>query len=550
MTIVMTHGWNSSFAEWPTSMAVALSSQYASKANILAWDWSGNASDVSVVYAAGRTPSEGAALGNALMDTLGPNYSKPIHFLGHSLGTLVNCSAADYIHGNHRPAGDPRSSNEWFETTRTHMTLFDEAELVTAVRGLHVMGDVVLAAFSEDSARDGAQQLKNFWSKVIPDNSAWIDNYISEVGLPHVEAANVMLWRKNYVNVAFAPHGYAYEWYQSTITNPLGSAMGHRWSFERNSLLQAPLAPAYYLQSLDLNGSEMTVNPSNLVTAQSLSWGRLIAYPTLKAAQGLNALGTAIQGVYLDGIQSAGSMVANFAESFTAPKGTPVYLGTAGSSAAYFLPAGQTTPTSLQASWDLQFSIQADAPASQPASDGPMRIPMGGPLAGPAYTIIPVHVPNEAVGLSFEYSITGAAVDDFMTMGIGTSNEYTMEAKFLDDGAWSGTPVIPISDQRNQDVQIVFALNGASGAPTGTLNVRNIQFYIPPRPEVTLDKAGNALTASWPLSALDWTLETSTDLSDPNGWEPVTNPPTDTDFYHTMLFDVTGVGRAFFRLKK
>jgi hypothetical protein len=169
---------------------------------------------------------------------------------------------------------------------------------------------------------------------------------------------------------------------------------------------------------------------------------------------------------------------------------------------------------------------------------------------GPVYTIIPVHVPNEAVGLSFEYSIGGSAADEFMTMGIDSSNEYTMEAKFLDDGAWNGTPVIPMSVHRNEDVQLVFALNSGSGTPAGTLSVRNIQFYIPPRPELTLAVIGNSLTAKWPLSALDWTIETNPDLNDPHGWEPVTEPPTDGDFFHTMTFDISGTSRVFFRLKK
>lgn len=84
----------------------------------------------------------------------------------------------------------------------------------------------------------------------------------------------------------------------------------------------------------------------------------------------------------------------------------------------------------------------------------------------------PGELPNEAVGLSFEYSISGSAVDEFMTMGINSSNEYTMGAKFLDEGAWNGTPVIPVSDLRNQEVDLVFALNGVSAPPAGTMSVR------------------------------------------------------------------------------
>ena len=167
MTIVMTHGWNSSSEAWPTPMAAALAQAYATKANIVAWDWRGNAAQLSPATAAARTVSEGSALGGTLMDTLGQGYEKPIHFLGHSLGTLVNCAAADYIHGDRRPGGDARPGSQKYDATRTHMTLFDEAELVTAVKGMHVMGDIVLAGFDEYAARDGAEQFRNFWSKVV-----------------------------------------------------------------------------------------------------------------------------------------------------------------------------------------------------------------------------------------------------------------------------------------------------------------------------------------------------------------------------------------------
>lgn len=120
----------------------------------------------------------------------------------------------------------------------------------------------------------------------------------------------------------------------------------------------------------------------------------------------------------------------------------------------------------------------------------------------------------------------------------------------MEDGEWNGTPVMSVSDIRGQDVQLVFALNGTDGSPSGKLSIRNIEFYVPPRPQLEIEKMGDSLTASWPLSAIDWTMETSTDLSDPNGWQPVADPPVDSDFFHTMTFDVSGTNRAFFRLKK
>lgn len=558
MTIVMTHGWNSRSGLWPTQMAEALASTYADKANIIAWDWEDDAkiNSLNPAPSAGRTPAQGSALANALMDTLGTGYDKPIHFMGHSLGTLVNCVAADYIHGTHRPNGETRSASQLYDPAKTHMTLFDEAQLAVPINTVSVAADVLLGNYSLKNGQ------ANSVAKVIPTEAAYVDNYVSEVGLLHDDATNVLLWRRLAVpGISDIPgfgeglHGYASEWYRDSISNPSASSMGFFWSFERGSLSShsnsaTPRKNTFFIQNLDSSRTHLAVSEITGTTAQLLSRKRLVVYPTLQAYQGLNALSRTFEGVYLNSVQYVGNLAANFAETFLAPTGTPVYANTAGSTPQFFIREGQTVPTNLQANWDFQFNIQAGVPQLQQLPAGVKAIAAAAPSAGPVYTIIPVQVPNEAVGLSFEYSISGSAVDDFMTMGINSSNEYTMEAKFLDDGAWNGTPVIPVSDLRNQEVNLVFALNGVSASPTGTLSVRNIQFYIPPRPQLNLVKNGNTLVASWPLSAIDWTIETSTNLSDPNSWEPVTQPPTTSDFFNTMTFDISGTNRAFFRLKK
>src|SRR5205085_6619896 len=67
---------------------------------------------------------QGYGLGRALVDALGPHYDKPLHFIGHSLGTIVNAHCANYLHGD---AGkNPFPPYYW---GKTHMTLFDEAEI-------------------------------------------------------------------------------------------------------------------------------------------------------------------------------------------------------------------------------------------------------------------------------------------------------------------------------------------------------------------------------------------------------------------------------------
>ncbi len=546
MTIVLTHGWRSSADGWPTAMKSAMISKgYDAVANILAWDWSEDALTKSPSTAAARTRNQGDALGAELFFVLGVGYNKPLHFIGHSLGTILNCEAADYIHGDAKnsPAKLSGSSLK-YAPGYTQMTLFDEAELVQPIKGIHVFLDVLFKPQGDTTA----DLINNFWTKVIPEQFAWADNYLSEVGLLHPEAANVLLWRSKYFpNQVIAQHGYAYEWYRGTIANPLGSLMGHRWSFERNSVGSAPDAPAYYLQSLDLAASEMTVSAIAGTTAGTLSVGRLAAYPSLKAYQGLNAIGTTVQGVYLGGIQYAGNVVANVAESFAPLNGEPIYVGTAGSTPAYF--GMPTTPTLFQANWDFKFTLdKAGAPAPAPLAGFPVAAQAlaANPTTTP-FVIIPVAVPWNAVGMSFEFQFEDAKADSYMTMGIGEENYFTMEAKYVEDGEWNHSTVIDIAEFAGQEVEIFVGLNGS--AATGKVNVRGIQFFSPPIPALDIAPAGPQLKLAWPLSGVDWTLETTTTLALPDSWQPVTTMPLDADYEHSVPFDIT-VPNQFFRLRK
>lgn len=70
--------------------------------HLLAWDWRQAAA--GVLPPETKTPAQGLSLGRALEEGLGPGYSGELHFLGHSLGTLVDARAADYLHGDTSPS--------------------------------------------------------------------------------------------------------------------------------------------------------------------------------------------------------------------------------------------------------------------------------------------------------------------------------------------------------------------------------------------------------------------------------------------------------------
>lgn len=568
MTIVLTHGWRSSSDEWPSNMASLLYSQaHITNVNIVAWDWRDDANTLSPSTAAAQTAKQGEALGAELYYLLGANYNKPIHFMGHSLGAMVNCHAADYIHGDspNSPSKIVGSSFN-FNPQNTHMTMFDEAELVTAVNGLHVFIDVLSATGQQLSGfGDGNGQidtasslLNNFWAKVIPDHYVWIDNYISEVGLLHPEAANVMLWRDATLNPVRL-HGYSYNWYSSTVTNPVSSLMGFRESFEQSAFPPLPATNAYFLQSLDLNTSFLNVSQVNGIEASALSRSRLIVYPTLQAYQavtyvsgqayqGLIALGNATQTIYLDGVQYTGDFVSTVSQEFLeTPAGQPVYSGVSGSTPSYYAssPAGPT----YQANWTLQFSLQKGQ--SQLKANGLASIhpnDTGGTTNNGIYAWIPVIIPTNVFGVSFEYEFVGAGTNEYMTMGVSNVNFVSMESRYVPDSTWVGQYVTGISGYSGQQLSLFFSLNSDDGSvPSGQLNVRGIQFSTMPPPTINMAVSNQQAVVSWPISASGWSLETATALSASNLWTIVTNIPSSTD-YQQILTNTISTGSRFYRL--
>ena len=598
-TVVITHGWRDGVESerqdeltsanhdqgWIKTMALALHAQTypGGIINVLAWDWGPAAkiSDDPAVVSVSIVP-QGTALGAALMDLLGPSYSQPIHFIGHSFGCGVNCKAADYIHGNWRPGGDVRSRMPSFDFNKTHMTLLDEAEVAAGVKGMHVLGDAIVGLWDKTAINDEVEQIQDFYIKVIPDHYRWIDNYVSEVALPHSVAANVMLFRKNYFKDVFAPHGYACVWYTKTIQQLASSPpplMGHRYSFERNSLDDAPLPPTYYVQSVARDSAETELIKTNLGLAVAVNVDRFLLYPTEKAAEamtaakdqsarlleatedaaarGWTATGNAVQAAKTSIVNFAGTLWNGVVEAFSAPQGEAIIITGPGAADPMIAPVQvQGSSLTMQAWWDMQYKLSASgSPAAQLKAPPALVVtsastPLTGDITHAAFMTLASHVPLEAVGVTFEYQVTGAAPDDFITMGIGTDSYFSLEARYVGDGVWSSSPMFQVSDLRAQDVELTFAFLGSSGPPSGTLSIRNIQFYIPPRPKLELEATGPQLTVSWPVSAVDWTLESTVDLANPNGWQPVNVAPVDADYFHTQTFDIAPTNKAFFRLRK
>ena len=215
MSVVLTHGWSSNPDIWATGMASSIVSKITPTPNIFAWDWK-EAADTLTPFSAGcLTRKQGAALGEALSYKLGFSYVQPIHFIGHSLGTIVNASAINYLNGD--------ASHPWPTNAPVHVTLLDEAELATIQLGA----------------------LGFYLDPPLPNHFIWADSYISLCGLLHKDTNLLNVFLKN--GSIFNFHSYPCVWYNDSITNPVGATAlaGFRWSYEKGSLSGAPTNVVY-----------------------------------------------------------------------------------------------------------------------------------------------------------------------------------------------------------------------------------------------------------------------------------------------------------------
>jgi pimeloyl-ACP methyl ester carboxylesterase len=262
-TIVLTHGWNSnpedtfgSFSSSDPTLAQSLANG-GFDANIVEWDWSGSTgagTNQNLGLARSRTMNQGRGLGAALSQSLGNSYGQSLHFIGHSLGALVNAQAIDYLHD----VAGMDSSN-----TQIQDTLFDEAELANAIPSAGQAGQYLLVPIS----RQAPAQVDAGYTSAMPKRARWVDNYISAVGSVHEGAANVVLTNMNWGAPDFYSelhkfHSYPVSWYRDSV-GATNVQMGHPFSLEADGIASAPTTGSYFVQA-DPNG-----NPLNLASITS-----------------------------------------------------------------------------------------------------------------------------------------------------------------------------------------------------------------------------------------------------------------------------------------
>lgn len=151
----------------------------------------------------------------------------------------MNRYACDYLHGY----GMVKAALPWKSfLTLPHVTLLDEAEL-TSFLGSNFPASATWGDMIARVADEGCDAVfletvlasaKNWKSPIpsLPAEDVWIDNYISMVEYPHLEALNVGLLGpsvKGFLNPE-AAHAYSHEWYGGSFERspvlPVGLRLG------------------------------------------------------------------------------------------------------------------------------------------------------------------------------------------------------------------------------------------------------------------------------------------------------------------------------------
>ena len=557
-TLILSHGWLSNSDNWPLTIAQRVTTRLGAGAvNIVAWDWRTQAAFIaSPLPSSDIAATQGELLGKALLQSsLGSSYGGHVHFIGHSMGTIVNATACDYVHGAFpRDSMNPVSHWQSSQTT-PHMTLLDEAGIAPKI-GISVTPS---SSLMWDFARKGLIGLAPVrvnvsWNSPIPRQYSWIDNYISEVGRPHPEAVNILLTK--FSTVPVYEHGYAHRWYRDTIS-PSGvpAPIGFDSSFESSGSFP-PTGVGRQPNSLWFENLE-TPDPMDLVYAPSSSpiskLNNLVLRPAEQPGNAiLNGYGSTIKFVGNIGgsvIYKTGNVVSSASEKIglmwdAASDKTADVLNSIN-------PDNANTDKLTEAVLRLQLGTFSNQPQNIQAFRGirTSSLTSNSPPSEQPHAWFTVDVPADAGMMVFDFTVTGEPEDDKIACAVNDQNVFTLPAKFAPDGETVSTDLIDVSSYAGQTVELFFGLTGGTSTSCGVA-IDGIRFVTIPLPQLAVSAIGEQVRLQWPAAATGWVPQRNPGLESEN-WEDVTLPETVTAVDGVLTLERPRLpGKEFFRLRR
>jgi hypothetical protein len=558
MTIVLTHGWivplplgPAGIDGWPTTIAKGLRSNGITPgiANIVVWDWRTAATGIAPPQL--LTPGQGTALGENLLAVLGANYSHPVHFIGHSLGTMVNATAVNFLHGDRIPSTEaPVSPTPWPTDGEPfiHITLFDEAAETTAnttYSQLIFDGNTVSQIQSPTLLSSENTTTLN-GSPPLPLHFTWADNYVAEVGFYHANAVNALLPYGLLKEDPVSAHGYPAQWYEESIEKPLDplDPLGFQFSFENDLKQVAPFSnippsglSGAYIQvfALDQFGDQLALLPVPFGQGPSVvSMFGITADVLVKAINGTaQFVGTAKADI-LDVAQWPSQSIS---QGFT-------YVNNIAEQ------DGQAVLNLLDSSL-LHVTLTTTPPTSNSKTGwpiGPHPLGLGDNLTNTSPMIwLPIQFPSSSTGMAFDFRVSGDTVDDSLVCGIGTNSLVSLQVKYIPTNVVSSSSLLDVSAWMGSTNELFFGFLGGSST-NATLEISNIRFFSLLPPNLSVQATNGHAELSWPAWAGGYVLESTAALSS-NSWLLLTNAPTIVNDRYSIEADTLGNLR-FYRLKQ
>jgi hypothetical protein len=536
-TVILAHGWKSSPDDWALALARLINNHPKPGTvtpNILVWDWRGDAATATPPTDLACT--QGVEMGKALHAKLGTAYSQHVHFIGHSLGALVNAYACNYAHAG-LERGNTNPQEHWDAALTTpQVTLLDEAEVAT-VFGQKVTQSASLAwhlAGIKGAVVAGTGAAIRDWKNPVPTNALWVDNYISLVGIQRDDAVNVCLWKKaltidwhNPEAGLTSAHAFAHLFYRNTVA-PTGAAppVGYGRSVEGGGNIPPSgtgltHGSLWYENDLTADPLDMQLQPNpEPFEANKLMAGLLVVPLAATMNADAKAVGRDIAADIKWVCNIPGSVVRTTGQVFSSAKEKiGFWMDAAWDKGSDIL--NNIDPESQLAA-PMSASVMSFSLQTQPVPSNNRMPRSGGGSAGqPACAWMTVQVPPDAGLMAFDFTVTGDPVEDSIACAVNGQNVFALQAKFAPDGSPVSTDMIDVSAFAGQTVELFFGLVGGTSTNC-TAAIDGIRFITIPQPAVKVDVVGQDARVSWPAAAMGWVLESSDTLA-PESWQAV--PP-------------------------
>lgn len=301
----------------------------------------------------------------------------------------------------------------------------------------------------------------------------WIDNYVSEFGFYHSEAVNIALQKANAFVHLVEGHSYPQYWYQKSIDRAVDlnddTELGFRRSWERNLLpgrfpLTFPppelsIGEAYRQKPDSTDILEMEILPDRN--------GFQILFPFLGRPLNFVVNGTeTIAENVLGGTVAAARVVGNATVSVAERTGIAVNNGI--NTIVDQAINGDQSVLDLLNRQSLSIRlITGILPGNlrRANASGENENTNSQPLIW-----LPIEVPSNAAVMAFDFSIEGDPVDDLLVCGIGDTNLFSLEAKFIPTNAISASRLIDVSGWAGTTNELFFGfMAGLQPTPRSSL---------------------------------------------------------------------------------